>query len=51
MEKNSKKDITPEMLTDMYISLTPEQEKLFWKMLTEEMRRFYGKKQNSDNAD
>lgn len=44
-------NISPEVIAEMYISMTPEQKELFWKMLTEELRRYYDKKQNSDNTD
>ena len=44
-------NISPEVIAEMYISMTPEQKELFWKMLTEELKRYYDKKRNPDNSD
>lgn len=38
-------NISPEIIAEMYISMTPEQKELFWKMLAEELQHYYG---NSD---
>ena len=43
------KEISPEVIAEMYISMTPEQQEMFWKMLTEELRRYYANKKNEVN--
>lgn len=44
-------DISPEVIADMYISMTPEQKELFWKMLAEEIKHLHENQCNSENSD
>lgn len=50
MDKNSEENISPEIIAEMYISMTPEQKELFWKMLAEELQRYYDKQENFNNT-
>lgn len=50
MDKNIEKGITPEIIANMYISMTPEQEKQFWELLTKELSRYYDKKRKSEKS-
>ena len=44
-------EISPEIITEMYMSMTPEQEEMFWKLLTKELKRYYDNKKNEVNRD
>lgn len=46
MSENNEKKISPEIIAEMYISMTPEQKELFWEMLSEELQKYYDKKEN-----
>lgn len=49
MNGNEEK-ISPEIIAEMYVSMTTEQKELFWKLLTEELWHYYDNKKKFDNA-
>lgn len=50
MVKNNEENISPETFVKMYMSMTPEQKELFWKLFTEKIKN-HENQSNFDNTD
>lgn len=42
MDKNSEEDISPQNFARLYMSMTPEQKELFWKLFAESVKNDTG---------
>ncbi len=51
MVKNDEKDISPEKLAKLYLSMSSEERNLFWKLFSEELRQYRKNKSNTDKED
>lgn len=51
MVKNNENEISPEELTKLYLSMSLKERDLFWKLFSEELRKYRENENNSDKED
>lgn len=51
MIKNNEGEISPEKLTKLYLSMSLEERNLFWKLFSEELRKYRENENNFNKED